>query len=76
MNVGDWSGSYWITVFNADAEFILGLTARELGEANAADDGAVASVTANAHFKQFVFKCRARTEIYNVNTEVKYLNIT
>lgn len=72
MNVGDWSGNCWISVFNDDAELILGMTAKELGDAMAADSDAIADITSKAHFKQFIFKCRAKMETYNVSGSTKF----
>ena len=65
MNIGDWSGNQWVSMFSTEAEKILGMTSQELGEA--VENGQQASEIANAvNFKQFIFKCRAKMEMYNV----------
>lgn len=67
-NVGDWSGNQWLSMFSSEAEKVLGMTAKEVGEALEADPEAVSTIVDKAHFKQFIFKCRAKMENYNVGS--------
>lgn len=54
-------------MFNAEAEKIIGMTAQELGTQMENDKENVANILDKAHFKQFIFKCRAKIENYNVS---------
>lgn len=53
-------------MFNNEAEKVIGMTAQELGAHMENDKESVANILDKAHFKQFIFKCRAKIENYNV----------
>lgn len=67
MNLGDWSGNQWSTIFNPDCEFIFGKTAQEIGDGARNDPSFMQNLASDANFKQFQFKFRVKTETYNVS---------
>ncbi|CAH0547198.1 unnamed protein product [Brassicogethes aeneus] len=71
MNVGDWSGNQWVSMFSNEAEKVLGLTAQEVGEQVDNQSQTMASIVDKANFKQFVLKCRAKMETYNDEARLK-----
>lgn len=66
MNVGDWSGNQWVSMFSSEVEKVLDMTSQEVGEQIEQDPEAKAAIADKAHFKQFIMKCRAKMETYNV----------
>lgn len=56
-----------MTLFSEEAEKVLGATADEVGEMLSNDPEEAARVFDNVNFKQFVFKCKAKMETYNVS---------
>lgn len=74
MNVGDWSGNQWVSMFSSEAEKVLGVTAQEAGDLFEQDPTQFNELVEKAHFKQFVLKCRAKTEVYNVSFDHLSLN--
>lgn len=66
MNVGDWSGNEWISMFATEAEKVIGMTSQEVGEAVENNPESLTEIADKANFKQFVIKCRAKMESYNV----------
>lgn len=66
MSIGDWSGSQWISMFSSEAEKVLDMEAQSLGEALEADPESLVKIVEKTHFKEFMFKCRIKTETYNV----------
>lgn len=66
MNVGDWSGNQWISMFSSEVERVIGMTSEEVGQQIAQNPEAMAQIADQAHFKQFIMKCRAKMETYNV----------
>ncbi|KAF7265349.1 hypothetical protein GWI33_021238 [Rhynchophorus ferrugineus] len=71
MNVGDWSGNQWVSMFSSEAEKVLGVTAQEAGDLFEQDPSQFNELVEKAHFKQFVLKCRAKTEVYNDEQRLK-----
>ncbi|XP_018574321.1 replication protein A 70 kDa DNA-binding subunit [Anoplophora glabripennis] len=71
MNVGDWSGNQWVSMFSSEVEKVLGMTSQEVGEQIEQDSEAMAAIADKVHFKQFVMKCRAKMETYNDETRLK-----
>lgn len=67
MNLSDWSGNTWVTTFSSEGEKILGMTSQELGDASEQGQGALDNIVSKANFKEFIFKCRAKHESYNVS---------
>lgn len=66
MNLADWSGNQWVTMFSSEAEKIFDMTSQEVGEATETNPEAMINIADKANFKNFIFKCRAKIETYNV----------
>lgn len=60
--IGDWTNSVWVTLFQSEAEHILGVTAQDVGESTE-DHPALKK----ALFTQYIFRLRAKMEHYNVS---------
>ncbi|KAK4876505.1 hypothetical protein RN001_009011 [Aquatica leii] len=75
INVADWSGNIWLSLFASEAEKILGLSSQVVGEASENDPQALAKIAEKIHFKQFIFKCRAKMNTYNDETRLKTIAI-
>ncbi|KAJ8924906.1 hypothetical protein NQ315_001063 [Exocentrus adspersus] len=71
MNVGDWSGNQWVSMFNDEAEKVLGMTAQEVGARIEQEADAMSAIADKAHFKQFIMKCRVKQETFNDETRLK-----
>ncbi|XP_060534941.1 replication protein A 70 kDa DNA-binding subunit [Cylas formicarius] len=71
MNVGDWSGNQWVSMFNDEAEKIIGKSARDVGEILEAGPSEVRELMNQAHFKEFILKCRAKVEMFNDEARLK-----
>ncbi|KAI4471648.1 replication factor a 1 rfa1 [Holotrichia oblita] len=71
VNVGDFSGNQWLTMFSSEVEKVLGMSAAEVGKAYDEDKSALAEIANKANFKQFVFRCRAKYEVYNDENRLK-----
>lgn len=63
-----------MTMFNNEAEKVIGMTAQELGTQMEHDKENVANILDKVHFKQFIFKCRAKIENYNVRCTKRFRN--
>ncbi|XP_031572203.1 replication protein A 70 kDa DNA-binding subunit-like [Actinia tenebrosa] len=71
-HLADFTSSQWVTCFQESAEMILGHTAKEVGELrDSGNEGAFDQLFANAEFKSYVFKIRAKMETYNEETRLK-----
>lgn len=70
MNIGDWSGSRWVTCFNDTAETLLGKSAQEVGELidNENDTSASEAFFSKLAFTTHVMKLRNKMEFYGVST--------
>ncbi|KAL1494983.1 hypothetical protein ABEB36_010479 [Hypothenemus hampei] len=75
MNVGDWSGNQWISTFNDEAEKVVGMSAQEAGAIQENDSRAFSEKIEECHFKEFIFKCRAKMESYNDEQRLKTVAI-
>ncbi|KAL3286520.1 hypothetical protein HHI36_001025 [Cryptolaemus montrouzieri] len=75
MNVADWSGNTWISMFSSEAETVMGMTAQEVGEQIESNSEAAADIVEKVNFKQFVFKCRAKMETYNDEARLKTISV-
>ncbi|KAH1018979.1 replication protein A 70 kDa DNA-binding subunit [Dendroctonus ponderosae] len=71
MNVCDWSSNQWMTVFNDEAEKILGLTALEVGQQAETDPDGLNDTLEKCMFKECILRCRVKTETYNDEQRVK-----
>ncbi|KAL3286539.1 hypothetical protein HHI36_001044 [Cryptolaemus montrouzieri] len=75
MNVADWSGNTWISMFNSEGETVMGMTAQEVGEQIESNSEAAADIVEKVNFKQFLFKCRAKMETYNDEARLKTIAV-
>ncbi|XP_050301275.1 replication protein A 70 kDa DNA-binding subunit [Anthonomus grandis grandis] len=71
MNVGDWSGNQWVSMFSDEAAKVIGTTADEAGELFDNDKHRFTELMESTHFKEFIFKCRAKMENYNDESRLK-----
>ncbi|KAI4471649.1 nucleic acid-binding protein [Holotrichia oblita] len=58
-------------MFSSEVEKVLGMSAAEVGKAYDEDKSALAEIADKANFKQFVFRCRAKYEVYNDENRLK-----
>lgn len=72
--MADWTGNQWATAFSEEAEKVMSITAQELGELKENDNDAFLEKFANATFKSFIFKLRAKVEEFHVSSFVKILH--
>lgn len=71
MNLADFTDNHWVTCFQDTAEQILGRKAEELGELREQDEPAFDHVFAEANFKTFLFRLRAKMETFNDENRLK-----
>ncbi|XP_076284159.1 replication protein A 70 [Lasioglossum baleicum] len=71
VNLADWSENQWASAFSEDAEKILGATAQELGELQENDNEAYLEKFGDATFKSFIFKIRAKVEVFSDEHRLK-----
>ncbi|XP_043289884.1 replication protein A 70 kDa DNA-binding subunit isoform X2 [Venturia canescens] len=71
LNVADWSGSFWATAFNDEAEKILGMSAEDIGILKENDSDTLDDVYTKPLFMPSFFKCRGKKEIYNDEVKVR-----
>ena len=68
----DPTAQLWVTCFSETAEVILGQTAKKMGELqDAGDEATIDKIHRDAYFKQYMFKCRAKSDTYQGETRVK-----
>ncbi|AOW05464.1 hypothetical protein B0I72DRAFT_140579 [Yarrowia lipolytica] len=77
INVGDATGSMWLTAFNEPAEVIMGMTADQLTEIQTSQgddefEQAVQKVTG----KQYTLRCRSKQEFYNEESKARHQVLT
>jgi len=71
INLADYAESTWATVFQEQAETILGINAESLGNLKSTNDPKFDEYFSEAIFKEFNFKLRAKMETYNDERRVK-----
>ncbi|KAK7087532.1 replication protein A 70 kDa DNA-binding subunit-like [Littorina saxatilis] len=69
--LSDFSGHQWVTSFQESAETLLGVKADELGDMRQNNEAAFDQVFQQALFKDYVFKLRAKVEVYNEESRLK-----
>lgn len=67
MNLADWTDNQWVSVFTGEAERIIGKPSQEVGEAHERDPDSLVATCNQANFSEYIFKCRAKFETYNVS---------
>ncbi|KAF2349433.1 Replication factor A C-terminal [Trinorchestia longiramus] len=70
-NVADFTSDVWVTVFQEQAEELLGTTSQELGELREKEPTTLQNIVANACFKEYVFRFRVKMETYNDESRLK-----
>ncbi|XP_076656555.1 replication protein A 70 [Halictus rubicundus] len=71
LSLADWTDNQWATAFSEEAEKILGVTAQELGELQENDNDAYLEKFGDATFKNFLFKMRAKLEVFSDEHRLK-----
>ena len=75
-NIADHSGNQWITSFQESAEVMLGVTAVELGKLREEDENQFDKIFAEASFKPFILKIRAKMETYQDEPKLKCSSVS
>jgi replication factor A1 len=77
FSVQDATGQAWISVFNDVAQQIFGATSAEMGELkDSHQEDAFNAKVAGALWKQYIFKCRAKNEVYNDEARVRVTGVS
>lgn len=63
-------------MFANEAEKILKMTSQNLGEATENNPEAMTTICNNANFTEYIFKCRAKMDSYNVSIHSHSYSIT
>ncbi|KAJ2158926.1 Replication factor A protein 1 [Coemansia sp. RSA 552] len=72
VNVCDFTGQNWLQCFNETGEQLLGCSANEMVELQRTDEAAFERRVAQATFRDFNFRCKARSETFNEQVRVRY----
>lgn len=70
-NLADFSDNQWITCFQETAEAVLGKGADEIGQLKENDVSSYDRMFAEANFKSYIFRLRAKMETYNDESRLK-----
>lgn len=71
LNIADHADSNWCTLFQEQAEHVLGMTAKEIGDLKSNDDTRYQNLFSDCVFKEYTMKLRAKMETYNDESRVK-----
>lgn len=71
VNLADQTDNQWVTCFQESGEILLGQKADELGLMREENEAAFDQVFQDAVFKQYIFKLRAKVEVYNEESRLK-----
>lgn len=71
MQVGDFTGMFWITLFDQSGTILFGATAKELKEIGDKNPEELHNVIKSVLSKDFTFKIRSRQENYNGETKLR-----
>ncbi|KAI9504883.1 Replication factor A protein 1 [Coemansia spiralis] len=71
VSVSDETGQNWLQCFDEVGRQLFGCTAREMVELQAADEPAYQQRLNEATFKEFQFRCRAKSDMFNETTRVR-----
>ncbi|KAK7602162.1 hypothetical protein V9T40_009603 [Parthenolecanium corni] len=69
--IGDWTGTQWVNMFQDVAEQFLGATADDIGNSKDVYQGRYDEFFRKPLFKTFVFRIAARMDTYNNETRLK-----
>jgi len=75
-NIADHSGNQWITSFQESGENILGIKTDQLGKIKEEDENQFDKVFADASFKPYLFKIRAKMETYQDEPKLKCSSVS
>lgn len=67
--IGDWTGTQWVNMFQDVGEQFLGATADEIGKAKESYQGNYDELFRKPLFKTYVFRIAARMDTFNVSTK-------
>ncbi|XP_046360245.1 replication protein A 70 kDa DNA-binding subunit-like isoform X1 [Haliotis rufescens] len=70
-NLADYSDNQWATCFQDSAEVLLSVKADELGSLRDSNEASFDQVFQDALFKSYIFKFRAKMEMYNDEQRLK-----
>lgn len=76
VNLCDYSDSNWVTLFQEQAECVLETSADVLGKLKSTNDPSYDEIFANAVFKEYTFKLRAKQETYNDEKRLKITGVS
>lgn len=76
VNLCDYSDSNWVTLFQEQAECVLETSADVLGKLKSTNDPGYDEIFANAVFKEYTFKLRAKQETYNDEKRLKITGVS
>lgn len=71
VNIGDFSGHQWITIFQDGGEELLGAKADDIGRWQEESSAQFSEVFKNVTLQPFQFKLRAKMETYNDESRLK-----
>ncbi|KAJ1724067.1 Replication factor A protein 1 [Coemansia erecta] len=71
VNVSDETGQTWVQCFDEIGQVILGQSANVMAQYQTNDEASFKRVLEEATFKEFKFRCRAKTEMFNENRRVR-----
>lgn len=72
ISIMDQTGQIWLTLFNDQAEQLLGVDANELTELKESNNQAFVSLTQKVQMNEYDFRVRAREDNYNNETRIRY----
>ncbi|KAE8751185.1 hypothetical protein FOCC_FOCC002013 [Frankliniella occidentalis] len=71
VSVGDWTDHSWVTMFQENAELVLGKSSEEMDELRKNNPDAYQQVFQQATFKSFTFRMRSQLQTYNDEQRLK-----
>ncbi|KAM3162701.1 Replication protein A subunit [Lachancea thermotolerans] len=72
VSVLDETGQIWLTLFNEQAEQLLGVDANSMVKYKESDPSKFARITQKIQMNQYDFRVRARADNYNDETRIRY----
>lgn len=72
ISIMDQTGQIWLTLFNDQAEQLLGVSANELTELKESNNQAFVALTQKVQMNEYDFRIRAREDNYNNETRIRY----
>lgn len=72
ISIMDQTGQIWLTLFNDQAEQLVGVSANELTELKENNNQAFVALTQKVQMNEYDFRIRAREDNYNNETRIRY----